>query len=74
MKLVDQLRYFAALKGWGALADGRIDHWLGRMNLSGGKTRTTDLSKGCSRRSGLSRRCCDPDLLILDRPFSGLDR
>jgi len=45
MKVVDQLRYFAALKGVaGAEADKRIDHWLGRMELADWKQKkTTDL-------------------------------
>ena len=35
MKIVDQLRYFAALKGVGGRdADSRIDRWLERMKLS----------------------------------------
>src|SRR6187397_950259 len=35
MKIVDQLRYFAALKDVSRTeADKRIDFWLGRMNLS----------------------------------------
>src|SRR4051812_48108126 len=45
MKVVDQLRYFAALKDVPrALADKRIDQWLERMRLSEWKNKkTTDL-------------------------------
>jgi ABC-2 type transport system ATP-binding protein len=76
MKIVDQLRYFAALKGVsGAEADKRIDHWLGLINLSYcNKNKTTDLSKGMQQK--IQFIACvlhDPDLLILDEPFSGLD-
>ena len=76
MKIVDQLRYFAALKGVSqAEADKRIDFWLGRMNLSEWKTKkTTDLSKGMQQKiQFISTVLHDPDLLILDEPFSGLD-
>lgn len=76
MKVVDQLRYFAALKGVaGAEADKRIDHWLGRMELADWKQKkTTDLSKGMQQKiQFISCVLHDPDLLILDEPFSGLD-
>lgn len=76
MKIVEQLRYFAALKGVSqAEADRRIDFWLERMNLSEWKTKkTTDLSKGMQQKiQFISTVLHDPDLLILDEPFSGLD-
>lgn len=76
MKVIDQLRYFAALKGIGsAEADKRIDRWLERMNLSEWKKKkTTDLSKGMQQKiQFISTVLHDPDLLILDEPFSGLD-
>lgn len=76
MKVVDQLRYFAALKDVSASeADRRIDRWLGRMELSEWKNKkTTDLSKGMQQKiQFISTVLHDPDLLILDEPFSGLD-
>ncbi|MFL6469103.1 MAG: ABC transporter ATP-binding protein [Pyrinomonadaceae bacterium] len=76
MRVVDQLRYFAALKGVSsAEADGRIDTWLGRMQLSEWKRkRTTDLSKGMQQKiQFVATVLHDPDVLILDEPFSGLD-
>ncbi len=76
MKIVDQLRYFAALKNVAAGdADRRIDFWLERMKLSEWKTKkTTDLSKGMQQKiQFISTVLHDPDLLILDEPFSGLD-
>lgn len=76
MKIVDQLRYFAALKGVAqAEADRRIDFWLDRMKLSEWKTKKTgDLSKGMQQKiQFISTVLHDPDLLILDEPFSGLD-
>jgi ABC-2 type transport system ATP-binding protein len=76
MKVVDQLRYFAALKDVSRTdADKRIDRWLERMNLSEWKNKkTTDLSKGMQQKiQFISTVLHDPDLLVLDEPFSGLD-
>ncbi|MEQ1921762.1 MAG: ATP-binding cassette domain-containing protein [Pyrinomonadaceae bacterium] len=76
MRIVDQLRYFAALKDVPqAVADKRIDRWLERMNLAEWKNKkTTDLSKGMQQKiQFISTVLHDPDLLILDEPFSGLD-
>ena len=76
MKIVDQLRYFAALKDVSsAEADKRIDFWLERMNLAEWKNKkTTDLSKGMQQKiQFISTVLHNPDLLILDEPFSGLD-
>ncbi len=76
MKIVDQLRYFAALKNVSqSEADKRIDFWLDRMKLAEWKTKkTTDLSKGMSQKiQFISTVLHNPDLLVLDEPFSGLD-
>ena len=76
MKVQDQLRYFAALKDVSQKeADRRIDFWLERMRLSDWKTKkTTDLSKGMSQKiQFIATVLHNPDLLILDEPFSGLD-
>jgi ABC-2 type transport system ATP-binding protein len=76
MKIVDQLRYFAALKNVSqADADKRIDFWLERMKLTDWKKKkTTDLSKGMQQKiQFISTVLHNPDLLILDEPFSGLD-
>ncbi len=76
MKIADQLRYFAALKGVpAAVAERRIDQWLDRLGLSEWKDKkTTDLSKGMQQKiQFISTVVHDPDLLILDEPFSGLD-
>lgn len=76
MKVVDQLRYFAELKGVsGNTAEKKIDFWLERMGLAEWKKKkTTDLSKGMQQKiQFISTVLHDPDLLILDEPFSGLD-
>lgn len=76
MKILDQLRYFAALKNVPQKeADKRIDFWLERMNLTEWKKKkTTDLSKGMQQKiQFISTVLHNPDLLILDEPFSGLD-
>jgi ABC-2 type transport system ATP-binding protein len=76
LKIVDQLRYFAALKDVPrTIADQRIDQWLERMRLAEWKNKkTTDLSKGMQQKvQFISTVLHDPDLLILDEPFSGLD-
>ena len=76
MKISEQLRYFAALKGvTSAEAEKKMDFWLDRMGLAEWKKKkTTDLSKGMQQKiQFISTVMHDPDLLILDEPFSGLD-
>ncbi len=76
MKVQEQLRYFAALNGVSlADADRRLDLWLDIMKLADCKMKkTTDLSKGMSQKiQFISTVLHNPDLLILDEPFSGLD-
>ena len=76
MKIQEQLRYFAALKDVPKkLADERIDFWLARMGLSEWKLKkANDLSKGMSQKiQFISAVLHEPDLIILDEPFSGLD-
>jgi ABC-2 type transport system ATP-binding protein len=76
LKIADQLRYFAALKGMCAAdAERRMDFWLDRMGLGEWKNKkTTDLSKGMQQKvQFISTVMHDPDLLVLDEPFSGLD-
>ena len=76
MKIGEQLRYFAALKNISAkLADERIDFWLDKMRLSEWKNKkANDLSKGMQQKiQFLAAILHEPDLVILDEPFSGLD-
>jgi ABC-2 type transport system ATP-binding protein len=76
MKVNEQLRYFAALKNIPKrMADARIDEWLARMGLSEWKAKkASDLSKGMQQKiQFIATVLHDPDLVILDEPFSGLD-
>jgi ABC-2 type transport system ATP-binding protein len=76
MKVGDQLRFFAQLKNVsGNHLDEKIDSWLARVKLSEWKNkRSLELSKGMQQKvQFLTSVLHDPDLLILDEPFSGLD-
>lgn len=76
MKVLEQLRYFAALKNVSQKeADKRIDFWLDRMKLGEWKLKkAADLSKGMSQKiQFIAAVLHDPELVILDEPFSGLD-
>ncbi len=76
MKVGEQLRFFAELKDLrGAEANQRIDDWLKKLELSAWKEkRTKELSKGMQQKvQFITAVIHDPDLVILDEPFSGLD-
>lgn len=76
MKIGDQLRFFAELKELrGKEADERINDWLRKLQLSDWKDKPAkDLSKGMQQKvQFITAVLHDPDLLILDEPFSGLD-
>ena len=76
MKVVDQLRFFAELKSVrGKSVEAKVDEWLARVKLSEWKhKRSMELSKGMQQKiQFITSVIHDPDLLILDEPFSGLD-
>lgn len=76
MKVWDQLIYFARLKGLSAeMAKERVDFWLKKMEISLWKDkRIDDLSKGMAQKiQFISTVIHEPELLILDEPFSGFD-
>ena len=76
MKVGEQLKFFAELKNVGGNdIDRRIDLWLEKVKLSEWKNkRTMELSKGMQQKvQFITSVLHEPDLLILDEPFSGLD-
>jgi ABC-2 type transport system ATP-binding protein len=76
MKVGDQLRFFAALKNVASgAAEERVDQWLSRLKLQDWKNkRAIELSKGMQQKVQFAGTIIhEPDLLILDEPFSGLD-
>ena len=76
MKVIDQLRFFGELKNSkGKKADEAIDRWLTRVKLTEWKNKKAmELSKGMQQKiQFIAAVMHDPDLMILDEPFSGLD-
>lgn len=76
MKIGDQLLFFAELKDFkGKTARDAVDRWLERMKLTDWKNKKAEaLSKGMQQKiQFIAAIAHDPDLLILDEPFSGLD-
>lgn len=74
--IADQLLYFAELKGMKRTdARAAIDSWLKRLGMSEYRNKRLDaLSKGNQQKIQLVTALAhDPDILILDEPFSGLD-
>ncbi|MDZ7774047.1 MAG: ABC transporter ATP-binding protein [Balneolaceae bacterium] len=78
----DFLKPQAALRFYGRLAglpenglEGRIEEELERMGLSNAREKKVKhFSKGMRQRLGVAQALMhDPDLLILDEPFTGLD-
>ena len=74
--IIDQLVYFAELKGMNAKeATKAVDYWLSRLGMSEYRNKRLDtLSKGNQQKIQLITALAhDPDIVILDEPFSGLD-
>jgi ABC-2 type transport system ATP-binding protein len=74
------LRFLAELKGVKRKeADRRIDEWLERLDLKNGQkdwglAKVDELSRGMQQKvQFIGTLVHDPDLVILDEPFSGLD-
>lgn len=75
-KVVEQMVYFAGLRGMGASAAKRSAlKWLERLEISEYADRKLEtLSKGNQQKVQLAQTLvCDPEIVILDEPFSGLD-
>ena len=74
--IIDQLIYFAELKGMSRKDAVRaIDYWLNRLGMMEYRNKRLDtLSKGNQQKIQLITAVAhDPDIVILDEPFSGLD-
>ena len=74
------LRFLAELKGVPAkVAEARIEEWLERFQLKSpekdwGLSKIDELSRGMQQKvQFIGTLLHDPDLVILDEPFSGLD-
>ena len=80
MSVRDVLRFLAELKGVPRkVADIRIDEWLERLTLKTaekdwGKAKVDELSRGMQQKvQFIGTLLHEPELVILDEPFSGLD-
>ena len=81
MRVRDVLRFLARLKSVPKSGlDARIDSWLERFQLRGnggedwGKARVDELSRGMQQKvQFIGALLHDPELVVLDEPFSGLD-
>ncbi len=72
----EQLVYLGRLRGMtGAQARASVRKWLGRLDMARYETQRLDtLSKGNQQKIQLAAALVtDPDFVILDEPFSGLD-
>ena len=75
-KIYDQLMYFAKLKGMKQKeADEAINYWLKKLEIEQYKDMTAEkLSKGNQQKiQFITAVVHNPELLVLDEPFSGLD-
>ena len=76
MRVIDQLLFFAALYGVPRpTAQRQIDEWLARFRIPEYRNRRVEeLSKGNQQKiQFLAAILHDPDVLLMDEPFSGLD-
>lgn len=75
-RIIDQLTYFAELKGLPTKAAvNAVDYWLDRLGMREYLDKRLDtLSKGNQQKIQLITALAhDPHIVILDEPFSGLD-
>ena len=76
MNVEDHLMYLAQLKGLSAKrAAGELDRWFARFEIDSWRRRKVEeLSKGMQQKiQFIATVVHDPQLIILDEPFSGLD-
>lgn len=75
-KVSEQLIYLATLRGMSRRdAKASLKKWLKRLGIEEYENRLLDtLSKGNQQKVQLAQTLmCNPDIVILDEPFSGLD-
>jgi ABC-2 type transport system ATP-binding protein len=76
MKVLDQLVFMGELRGLGSLEAGRrARKWCERLQIADSiNKKTEELSKGMQQKiQFISTLLHDPELIIMDEPFSGLD-
>jgi ABC-2 type transport system ATP-binding protein len=76
MKVIDQLVYFGSLRGLDAAeAKKRAQVWAEKLEIAEAlPKKTEELSKGMQQKiQFISTLLHDPELIIMDEPFSGLD-
>lgn len=76
MEIGEQILYLAQLKGLSKNdARARIKYWFGKMDMLGWlNKKVEDLSKGMQQKvQFVATVLHEPELLILDEPFSGFD-
>jgi len=76
MKLQEQLAFLASIRGLSiAESERRAAAWLDRVGLGArAQSLTRELSKGNQQKVQFAAAVIhDPDLVVLDEPFSGLD-
>jgi ABC-2 type transport system ATP-binding protein len=76
MKVLEQLIFLGELRGLGASEAGRrAKTWCERLQMGDSlDKRTEELSKGMQQKiQFISTLLHDPELIIMDEPFSGLD-
>jgi len=76
IKIYDQLMYFAKLKGMSKdEAEKALDYWMEKLKVTEYKYMLAEkLSKGNQQKiQFITAILHNPDLIVLDEPFSGLD-